>query len=117
MPTFQPPSIDDVPPVLDGPYPWPTGPIEYRLFSHYKSRARGRTLILTNDGVVHGPYDWPVQMVSQDNSQFSVFQEQGLQEIPYTNIARVFLGGHIHDINAAEAAILTAAGYGAGIGP
>lgn len=116
MPTFQPPTIDDVPPVLgDGPYIWPTGPVEWRFFSHMKNRARGRTIILKTDGTCVGPLDWPSQMVSQDNSVFSVFVEQGLAEIPYTEIARVFLGGHIHVISDAEATQLTACGFGSGI--
>ncbi len=108
-PTFQPPTVDDVPPVLDGPYPWPTGPVEYRLFSHYKNRARGRTVILKKDGTCI-TCDNPVQMVSQDNDQVSVFLEQGLQEIPYTDIARVFLGGHIYYVTDDEAAQLAECG-------
>ena len=100
---------------MDGPYPWPEGPVEYRLFSHYKNFARGRTIIIKTDGTCVGPIDNPVQMVSQDNEVMSVFVEQGLQEIPYTDIRRVFLGGHIYEIDEDEAAQLTACGFGAGI--
>lgn len=113
--TFEPPVIDDVPRVLDGPYPWPEGPVEYRLFGHYKNFARGRTLILKTDGTVVGPIDNPVQMASQDNATFSVFVEQGMQEIPYTQIAQVFLGGHVYDVSQAVADLLIAAGFGSGI--
>lgn len=110
MPIFQPPTIDDVPPVIDGPYPWPTGPIEYRLFGHYRNRPRGRTVILKTDGTCVGPLDWPAQLVSQDNDTFSVFVEQGLAGVPYTDIARVFTGGHIYYVTDAEAAQLLACG-------
>lgn len=112
---FQPPYVDDVPSVLDGPYPWPTGSVEYRFFAHMKSRARGRTLILLNSGSVVGPLDWPVQVVSQDNDVFSVFVEQGLGGQMYTDVARVFTGGHVYYITAAEAQLLDDAGFGAGI--
>lgn len=115
MPTFQPPTIDDVPPVTGERHPWPTGPAEYRLFSHYKNRARGRTLILKTDGTVAGPFDWPTQLVYNENTPASSFVTQGLAEIPNSAIARVFTGGHIHYVSAAEAALLTAAGYGSGI--
>lgn len=112
---FQPPYIDDVPPILDGPYPWPTGPIEYRFFGHMKNRARGRTLILLKSGAVVGPLDWPAQVASQDNDTFTVFAEEGLGGQLYTNVARVFTGGHIYYITAAEAQLLDTAGFGAGI--
>lgn len=117
MPYFQPPTIDDVSPVLaQQAAPWPRGPIEYRLFAHFKNRARGRTLILLNTGcVVEGPFDWPPQLVNVDPSQGDVWTEQGLAGIPYTEIDQVFMGGHIYHITDAEAACLTTAGYGSGI--
>lgn len=119
MPTFQPPTVDDVPPVLaHQAAPWPRGPIEYRLFAHFKQRARGRTLILLKTGcVVEGPFDWPPQLVNTDPSEGNgdVFTEQGLAGIPYTQIDQVFMGGHIYEISDAQATCLTTAGYGAGI--
>jgi len=53
---------------------------------------------------------YPVQMVSQDNNTVSVFVEQGLNEVAYTSIARVFTGGHVHYVTQAEADALLACG-------
>lgn len=115
MPTFQPPTVDDVPAVIGPVPPFPRGTPKQRFFSHMKSRARGRTLIYKTDGTFV-LVDWPAQMVRNDSSEGDVFIEQGLAGIPYTDIRRVFMGGHIHSITQAEANALTAAGFSDGLG-
>lgn len=117
--TFETPTVDDVPPVpgdwLPIP-PFPGGTPEQRLFSHFKNRARGHTIILlkTGDAV---QIDYPVQQVPAWQEVGDPFTETGLAGYSYTDIARVFLGGHVSVIDEDEAVLLTVAGYGAGIAP
>lgn len=116
MPTFVAPTVDDVPPVLKRVPGFPQGDPQTRLFAHYKSRARGRTLLwLVGDTFVL--VDWPAQLVPVDPSEGDPFTESGIAGYEYVDIYRVFMGGHIYEITSAEATILTAAGYGSGITP
>jgi len=108
-PAFQPPTADEVPPVDSGAHPWPTGPAQWRLFSHYKSRARGVTVVLKTDGTCV-TVQYPAQLTYSENTPASSFAEQGLADIPYSDIARVFTGGHVHYVTDAEAAALLACG-------
>lgn len=116
---FEPPTVDDVPPV---PADWlpipalPGGRPERRLFAHFKSRARGRTVILLKNGTAFVT-DYPVQQVPGWQGVGDPFTESGLAGYSYTEIARVFLGGHVDIVNSAEADLLTAAGFGAGLTP
>lgn len=117
--TFEPPTVDDVPPV---PSDWlpippiPGGRPEQRLFAHFKNRARGRTVILLKTGAAFA-VDYPVQQVPAWQEVGDPFTETGLAGYPYSDIARVFLGGHIDIVNSDEATLLTAAGFGAGLTP
>lgn len=116
---FEPPTVDDVPPVPSDWLPIPAlpgGRPERRLFAHFKNRARGRTVILLKTGAAFAT-DYPVQMVPAWQDQGDPFTESGLAGYPYSQIARVFLGGHIDIVDAAEATLLTAAGFGAGLTP
>lgn len=96
MPTFEPPYVDTVPPVYVGGQDRyrPVPALSQRLMRHFKSRARGRTVLLI-DGV-YATYDTP----SQDT----------------INVAtEVYQGGHVYTVTDAQAAALTAAGYGDGV--
>jgi hypothetical protein len=106
---FSPPVRDLVAPIL----PESTGP-EWRLFRHYKSRARGVTVITKTDGSCL-EVETPTQLTYADNDPASSFVEQGLAEIPYSDIARVYTGGHIYRVDNVEVAQLVACGYGANI--
>jgi hypothetical protein len=116
---FEPPTVDDVPPV---PADWlpippiPAGRPEQRLFAHFKNRTRGRTVILLETGDAFAT-DYPVQQVPAWQEQGDPFTETGLAGYSYTDIARVFLGGHVDIVNADEATLLTSAGFGAGLTP
>lgn len=116
-PFFQPPTVDDVGPVpperLPIP-PFPRGRPEDRLFAHYKSRARGRTVLLLKAGGC-AILDYPIQMVPAWQEVGDPFTETGIGGYLYTDLDRVFLGGHKYEITDAEAARLTACGYGDGI--
>lgn len=116
---FEPPTVDDVPPVPSDWLPIPAlpgGRPERRLFAHFKNRARGRTVILLKTGAAFAT-DYPTQMVPAWQDQGDPFTESGLAGYPYSQIARVFLGGHIDIVDADEATLLTAAGFGAGLTP
>lgn len=84
MPTFQCPTENTV--VYADYRDWG---IESRLFGYLEPTARGRNLYLLTDGTytLNQPRD--------------------------SEIVKVYYGGHIIDITDAEAASLTAAGYGA----
>lgn len=116
---FEGPTVDDVPPV---PPDWlpipvlPSGRPEQRLFAHFKNRARGRTVILLTSGDAFA-VDYPTQMVPAWQDQGDPFTETGLAGYAYTDIARVFLGGHIDIVDSDEAELLTAAGFGDGLTP
>lgn len=62
---------------------------------HYSPLPRGRNVFLLVDG--------------------TVTESQPYEAAPGTVIARVFFGGHAEQINAAEQALLVAAGYGSNI--
>lgn len=117
MPIFSPPVVDDVGPV---PADWvPVPPIPYgkpaqRLFAHMKSRARGRTVLLLKAGGC-AIFDYPVQQVPPWQGEGDPFTETGIGGYAYTDIDRVFLGGHIYYVTDAEATRLINCGYGGGI--
>lgn len=86
MPTFEPPVAYDLPRVLPGS----RGP-GYWLFRHFSPLPRGRTVLKSADGT-YRTVDNPTQL-----------------EVLEAAVA--YLGGHVYDVDAAEAAALTAAGY------
>lgn len=85
MPTFEPPVDNDVTYADFNQYWQP----EDRLFSYVVPSGRGRNVYLKTDG------------------SYTENQPEDDQ------VAKVYHGGHIIEITAAEAASLTAAGYGA----
>lgn len=87
MPTFTPPTVNDV----GLPAHYPDTP-EYRLARHLHPSARGLNVYKLNAGGY----------------------TQTQPDDP-TLIAVTYQGGHAHPISAAEAALLTAAGYAGNI--
>lgn len=87
MPTFQPFVAFDVP-RLPADY---DGPAKW-IMRHYSPLPRGRNVYLLTDGTVTETQPWD-----------------------QATIAKTYFGGHIETITAAEAAVLTAAGYGSQI--
>lgn len=85
MPTFIPPTEDVV---HYGDYS--RGGIQQRLWRFYAPEARGINVYLLDDGTYS-------QVDQRDTGQ----------------VVKVYLGGHVIPITDAEAASLTAAGYGA----
>jgi hypothetical protein len=86
MATFTPPTVDDVPAVLDRKDP------AYNLFRHYAPRARGINVYICTDGTV-----------TEDDSIVTDTTK---------TVAKTFHGGHTHtNVSAAHAALLTGAGY------
>lgn len=65
------------------------GGIQRRFWRFYSPEARGRNVYLLTDGTY-------TEVDQRDTGQ----------------VAKVYLGGHIHTIDADEVASLTAAGYG-----
>ena len=93
MPVFTPPVSDRTPTLAeDYVYIEPGGEdltrLGVRLFSHFKQRAQGHNVWKKTDGT---------------------YTET--QPLP-SEIALTYLGGHSHPVTDAEAAALTAAGYG-----
>lgn len=103
-PVYFPPTTDDVPPVLP-PDKYGGDLTAYRLFAHYKSRARGRTVILKTDNTCV-VVDWPIE---ETGSNFDITSIGG---VPVAQISRVFMGGHTHSVTSAEQSALQACGAG-----
>jgi hypothetical protein len=93
MPTFQPPTIDAVPSVLP-PGTLGQSATAYLLMRHYGLNPRGRTVLKIAG--TYGTYDCPDANV-------------------VASATEVYQGGHEYVITTAQAAALTAAGYGANI--
>jgi hypothetical protein len=81
--------------------------LAYRLFRHYGSRARGRTVILKTDGTAV-VVDYPVQYHLDSDP----FTQAGWNNILFRDIQAVFLGGHEYVITDATAEQLAAQGVG-----
>lgn len=86
MPTFVPPT-DNLLVFINRNQPYGLG---YRLMRFFAPTARGRNVFWLTDGS---------------------FTEN--EPADQTTIQKTYLGGHSHDITAAESSALTAGGYGA----
>lgn len=84
---FEPPYADTLPPTVKG---LPGNGVAYRLLRHYKSRARGRS-VLKLDGV-YVTLDYP----SEDQIDAA---------------SEAYIGGHVYVVSDEVAAALVAAGY------
>lgn len=88
MPTFSPPTVNDVPRVL----PDTRGPA-YLLMRHYSPLPRGRSVLLRN-----GRY---VTVDNPDNAELMTLTEG----------TSYFLGGHLYDVTDTVATLLASDGY------
>jgi hypothetical protein len=120
---FTPPTDDIVPPIyMPEEDPWyPCDPLMNRLMRHYRNQTRGRNIFLMSDGTVRDSQiqGTPPNMIQPPTDPYarSIYEsggaliEQDFFQIPY--VTRTLYGGSDNVINTAEAATLTAAGYGA----
>ena len=119
MPTFTPPVVYDWPQILESEKR--DNLLGYRLMRHYPARARGVNVFKMSDGTYPRddqapgePYpatDQPAEGVIN----VSWYSGPTVQPLPNPHVVHVYYGGHGHYVDTAEAARLTAAGYGANI--
>ena len=128
MAVFTPPTDAIVSPVYTGPglappddpY-YPVDPLMHRLMRHYKQQNRGRNIFEMSDGtfvdsqvggtppnMIQPPTDPYVTVFDATSGTLQVTQTF---QTPY--VVRTYYGGTNNQVNATEAAALTAAGYGA----
>jgi hypothetical protein len=134
--TFTPPTTTEVPPISiadcrDGPSTAQANPLGTRLFKYFKSRARGVAVFKMSDGTYQMSRQVPgVNVVSTEpypatdtfpqtepNGTFDIAQSwynSQLTEYPAAQpqVAYVYYGGRSYSVSSAEAAALTAAGFG-----
>lgn len=138
---FTPPTTNEVPPisVADDRHSAPTAranPLGYRLMRFYDSRPRGAAVFKMSDGTyrinrqvpgLNVPYAEPYppvpEFASNDNGGVGVVNdalgwsyvyEQGtVIPLDQPTVSIVYYGGMSHPVSSAEAASLTAAGFGA----
>ena len=122
-----PPTDDIVPPVYipdsvgapgQDPY-YPCDPLMQRLMRHYRQQTRGRNLFLMSDGtVIDSQNQTPPNMIQPPTDPYSVVYDATsgslvvttVNQTPY--VVRTLYGGSSNPVTSAEAAQLTAAGYG-----
>lgn len=92
MATFNPPTVNDLP----GINPDSKG-LARKLFRYYGGNPRGRSVVLVNGHWTTMDYPLSESFV------------QGKDGVDF------FLGGHIYTVTSAQAAALTADGYGANL--
>jgi len=130
MPTFTPPPTSDVPPIsvadnFRAPPTSVTNPQGMALMKFYRSRVRGVNVFKMSDGTyqrddVTEPYPAtapnPGQPEVQANNALNWSWYNGVgtvSALPQPTVTVVYYGGHSYTVSSAEAAALTAAGYGA----
>lgn len=124
MSTFTPPTDDVVPPIYIGDDTGRDLPSHYadvpramhRLMLHYAQRPRGRNVFLMMDGAIteDQPPNWnPVDPTGPFWSGWNPLTHQlDSSTLPTSQqVRKVFWGGTANPVTAAEAALLTAAGY------
>lgn len=122
MPTFTPPVVFDWPQVLEYDPEKRANLMGYRLMRYYPARPRGVNVFKMSDGTYPRddqapgePYpatDQPVEGVINTSWYAGVATVQPLNN---PHVVHIYYGGHSHTVDTAEAARLTAAGYGANI--
>lgn len=85
MPTFSPPSVNDLPSILPD-----TSGVQYQSWRYYGGNPRARTVLRI--GGVYQTVESPSQLLVDAATE-------------------VYMGGHIYTVSAATAADLVAAGY------
>lgn len=103
MATFSPPTADSIPPVYLAPDRYrPVPKISQRLFRYYPARSRGINLYKLANG-------------SYTTTPPSPLLDASVVPASEANVVQTYLGGHVYHVDNAEAARLTAAGYGASV--
>lgn len=107
MATFTPPvNASGVPSVLPVGDPEQTA-LGYKLFRHYKARPEGVDVFLYSDGSAR---------TTPPDSRTSFWSAMDTTRTTQPYVTHAFWGGHAPEtITTAEAALLTAAGFGANI--
>lgn len=142
MSTFTPPNIAEVPPVpvaesQYAPSVWTVNPLGSRLAAFMASRPAGVSVFKMSDGTyqmnrnvpgitgvkVQEPYPACPEKPSDASGGIGVVNDalgwsyfaETATEIPLEQptVSIVYLGGHSYTVSSAEAAALTAAGFGA----
>lgn len=103
--TFTPPVVFDM-----GPINPDTQGNQRRLFGNYHPHARGLNIWKLADGSFS--QDQPYPLVTPQDAEQGVLPQGQAVAVTYLY---VYYGGHSYQVSAAEAAALTAAGYGANI--
>lgn len=103
--SFTPPTEDSVPAVYLGRDSYrPVPVLSQRLFRHYPQRTAGVNIYKLVDGSYTTTQPYPYIDASVQPGQPGD-----------TTVLITYLGGHSYEVSDAEAAALTAAGYGANI--
>lgn len=120
MATFTPPTVDDVPQVLEYDPEKRHNPLGYRLMRHFKMRTRGVNVFKMSDGTYQrddqGPGEpWPPTPDVPNNAIAQSWYQGQMTNFPLPSprVVTVYYGGHSYQVDASEAAALTTAGYGA----
>lgn len=113
MPVFRPPSRLDDPPVIGDL----GSPLARRLRRWYKPLAAGINVILLTDGTVIPHYATDDAGAIPGTQPYDPYWGSGqtaggIPGYPAPVIKAIYYGGHDNVITAAEAATLTAAGFG-----
>jgi len=125
LPTFTPPPVADVPPILPTELDKRANPVAWRLFRYYHSRNRGINVFKMKDGtyvssdpgfgnntIVGEPY--PATDAVPNNMLAQSYYNGVRTDFPLPQpIALIYYGGHSYSITSQEATNLTNAGYGA----
>lgn len=133
MTVCTPPADDVVAPIYYPDYPapgyggrfmnddhYPIDPLMQRLFRHYRNQTRGRNLFLMSDGTVVDSQvgGTPPNMILPRTDPYAVVYDATSGSLQVTNftqspyVTAVMYGGSDNPVTAAQAAQLTAAGYG-----
>lgn len=106
-PVWNGPVVEDIPPTL----PETTG-VPYRLFRHYRPRARGINVYILTDGTVTQEHPSETSPITTFGPPFP----PGYVTVTQVGVRLTLFGGHVdQEISEADATILEAAGYGANI--
>jgi hypothetical protein len=99
----------------------PVDPCMQRLMRHFINQTRGRNIFLmSDDSIVDSQLQYtPPNMIQPPTDPYarSIYESGGnmievdFYQVPY--VVRTYYGGSTVQISAAEAVILTSAGYGA----
>lgn len=121
-PVFTPPTVADVPQVLEYDPEKRHNPLGYRLMRYFGARRRGVNVFKMSDGTYQRddqgagePYPATDAVPNNALARQWYAGRETVFPLPNPSVVTVYYGGHSHPVTAAEAAALTAAGFGANI--